>query len=268
MATGACMGRVVIGNTVVDAADSGDGTVDFGIAELPDGSAVAVMGDALAFARSQRGPAGPDDRGDVDDKDPSSLLSIFRTLVSGNLVLVAGGKNVVPAALPAPLPYSQSPTTINGFGGPNLAQVAPRTIVGVDQAGRLVTAVINGCEDRNLGMTLNETATFAAGTLGLVAAVNLDGGGSSVAVAAPPGGGYGTDVFFVLFCFVFVVHSTQLPSVMSRAPASPFPLQTVLTHQPHTYSLRSQEIVSRPTCNDVCTQVCERAVTTIVCLRD
>jgi len=57
----------------------------------------------------------------------------------------------------------------------------PRTIVGVDGAGRLQLVTIDGRQARSVGATLWEAARVAR-ALGMRDAVNLDGGGSTTMV--------------------------------------------------------------------------------------
>mmetsp|Transcript_32103 Transcript_32103/g.89883 ORF Transcript_32103/g.89883 Transcript_32103/m.89883 type:complete len:315 (+) Transcript_32103:16-960(+) len=67
--------------------------------------------------------------------------------------------------------------------------IAPRTVLGVDSSGALVTLVAEGSETANTGLTLNQTAAWAASEDGLHLewAVNFDGGGSSTMFWAPNG---------------------------------------------------------------------------------
>jgi len=59
-------------------------------------------------------------------------------------------------------------------------EVAPRTAIGVDKNGRLLMLEVDGIEVTNQGLTLNQTADWFL-ELGAYQAINLDGGGSSVA---------------------------------------------------------------------------------------
>ncbi len=59
----------------------------------------------------------------------------------------------------------------------------PRAAIGVGRDGRLLAVACDGCSDEDAGMTLAELAeTMLA--LGAVAALNLDGGGSTSLVCA------------------------------------------------------------------------------------
>jgi hypothetical protein len=73
---------------------------------------------------------------------------------------------------------------------PTAEEVAPRTILCVDAAGRLLLLTIDGVEALNLGVTLDEAADIVSGGApGLpfvsLHAINLDGGGSTTLSAAP-----------------------------------------------------------------------------------
>ena len=57
----------------------------------------------------------------------------------------------------------------------------PRTIAGVDGLGRTVLVTVDGRSTRDLGLSIPEAADVAR-SLGLVDAINLDGGGSTTMV--------------------------------------------------------------------------------------
>jgi exopolysaccharide biosynthesis protein len=61
-------------------------------------------------------------------------------------------------------------------------EIAPRTAIGVDKDGRLMILEVDGIEHSTpaQGLTIQQTATWFR-DLGAVNAINLDGGGSSVA---------------------------------------------------------------------------------------
>ncbi len=92
--------------------------------------------------------------------------------VTGSDILVNAGQNV-------------APTANTSFNGPN-----PRTAAGVSQDGRtLYLLTIDGRQPGySVGATLTETADVLV-ALGVYAGVNLDGGGSTAAVAANGAGG-------------------------------------------------------------------------------
>jgi exopolysaccharide biosynthesis protein len=54
----------------------------------------------------------------------------------------------------------------------------PRTLAGVDTAGRTVLVTVDGRITADLGLSIPEAADVAR-SLGLVDAINLDGGGST-----------------------------------------------------------------------------------------
>jgi len=69
--------------------------------------------------------------------------------------------------------------TVRTQGG----EAAPRTTIGVDDQGRLIMLVVDGCEtcSRGKGPTLYEIAEILV-SVGAIHAINLDGGGSSTMV--------------------------------------------------------------------------------------
>jgi hypothetical protein len=124
----------------------------------------------LAFAQDRRAR--------IAMLTPSELGSYFN-VVSGTSesggqaggLLVAGGQNNGAAALPRPL------------------ERHPRTAAGLTADRQtLILVVIDGRQPEwSAGLTLPELADLLI-SLGAVAAVNLDGGGSSSFIFAPPGG--------------------------------------------------------------------------------
>jgi Phosphodiester glycosidase len=65
----------------------------------------------------------------------------------------------------------------------------PRAAIGYDDT-YVYSVVVDGRTDTDVGMTLTELAAFMAGRLGVVAALNLDGGGSATLVARDPRGAF------------------------------------------------------------------------------
>ena len=61
----------------------------------------------------------------------------------------------------------------------------PRAAIGHDDS-YVYGVVVNGRSDSDVGMTLNELAMYMMERLGVVAALNLDGGGSATLVARDP----------------------------------------------------------------------------------
>jgi hypothetical protein len=59
----------------------------------------------------------------------------------------------------------------------------PRTLAGVDAAGRTILVTADGRSTASLGLSITEDAAVAQ-ALGMLAAMNLDGGGSTTMVAA------------------------------------------------------------------------------------
>jgi hypothetical protein len=63
----------------------------------------------------------------------------------------------------------------------------PRAAIGHD-GSYVYSVVVNGRSDSDVGMTLHELGTYMLERLGVVAALNLDGGGSATLVARDPAG--------------------------------------------------------------------------------
>ena len=120
-----------------------------------------VAGDRINIDQRRRLPVRPD--GDLLQAGP---------------VLVMGGKLVVDAA-----------TDLEGFsaGSDQLdsditAGRYPRAAIGHDGA-YVYSVVVDGRSDSDVGMTLHELGSYMLERLGVVVALNLDGGGSATLVA-------------------------------------------------------------------------------------
>ena len=136
----ACMGPMVSNGVVVHNASSSNSDACFGLVYVPNNPAPTQI-----FM------------GDINADNWDAYVPAAQELFCGFHWLVFDGV-VQPSAAPL---------------------VAPRTIIGTDAQNRVVNAVVDGSEKARTGLTLNETAAWAAHTLGLRYAVNLDGGGSS-----------------------------------------------------------------------------------------
>ena len=79
-------------------------------------------------------------------------------------------------------------------------EVAPRTALGIDRRGRLVSLVAEGSEVMRIGLVPNATAVWMR-DLGARYAVNFDGGGSSTTYYAPNFGVQGVPTNNDTFCF-------------------------------------------------------------------
>lgn len=99
------------------------------------------------------------------------------SIVNGGPELVRAGRvHVTPQADGFVRP--RDPSFYYGFS----ASRNPRTFAGVDRSGRTVLVTADGRSTASLGLSITETAA-AAKALGLQAALNLDGGGSTTMVA-------------------------------------------------------------------------------------
>lgn len=77
--------------------------------------------------------------------------------------------------------------------GPRAEEIAPRTIVAVDAAGRVLLVAVDGVEKLYLGLTVSEAAEVMAGGADgfpytALHALNLDGGGSTTMSTQPAAG--------------------------------------------------------------------------------
>lgn len=103
--------------------------------------------------------------GEIHDRNKDHVLPRVENLVCGFGWLVYNG-SVIPQ---------------------HAAEIAPRTALGIDAQGRLITAEADGTEWLKWGQTLQETAEWML-SLGAEYAVNFDGGGSSTTYYTPYGG--------------------------------------------------------------------------------
>jgi exopolysaccharide biosynthesis protein len=106
-------------------------------------------------------------------------------LLQAGPLLVMDGRSVVDAA-----------TDIEGFRTGSrqfdsdiTAGRYPRAAIGYDDT-YVYGVVVDGRSDSDVGMTLTELATYMTERLGVVAALNLDGGGSATLVARDTEGAF------------------------------------------------------------------------------
>lgn len=98
------------------------------------------------------------------------------SIVNGGPVLVRNGRiHITPQRDGFVRPTS--PSTYYGFS----AERNPRTFAGVDSRGRTIIATADGRSTASLGLSITETGAVAR-ALGMVNALNLDGGGSTTMV--------------------------------------------------------------------------------------
>jgi exopolysaccharide biosynthesis protein len=92
------------------------------------------------------------------------------------------------------------------FFAKSFNQVNPRTAVGITRSGALILLVVDGRQSDSRGVTLNELSTLMH-NLGVVDAINLDGGGSSTLVVnntllnRPAGGTFEREVMSAIATF-------------------------------------------------------------------
>jgi exopolysaccharide biosynthesis protein len=98
-------------------------------------------------------------------------------VVNGGPVLVENGREHVSAARDGMVRSGDSNSFYYGW----VHKRNPRTIAGVDAAGRTLLVTADGRQTTSLGLSIKEAADVA-GSLGMVSAINLDGGGSTTMV--------------------------------------------------------------------------------------
>jgi exopolysaccharide biosynthesis protein len=95
------------------------------------------------------------------------------TIVNGGPQLVRDGRDEITQARDG-FVHPGDPSFAYGF----VVKRNPRTFAGVDAQGRTVLVTVDGRTTSDLGLSIPETADVAR-SLGLVDAMNLDGGGST-----------------------------------------------------------------------------------------
>ncbi|RAM35411.1 phosphodiester glycosidase family protein [Arthrobacter globiformis] len=98
-------------------------------------------------------------------------------VVNGGPVLVENGREHVTAARDGMVRSGDSNSFYYGW----VHKRNPRTIAGVDAAGRTLLVTADGRQTTSLGLSIKEAADVAR-SLGMVSAINLDGGGSTTMV--------------------------------------------------------------------------------------
>ncbi|MHA7221640.1 phosphodiester glycosidase family protein [Arthrobacter sp. RHLT1-20] len=100
------------------------------------------------------------------------------SVVNGGPMLVSGGAANITARRDGMVHSGDS----NGFYYGWVHKRNPRTIAGVDAQGRTLLVTADGRQTTSLGLSIKEAADVAR-SLGMVDAINLDGGGSTTMVA-------------------------------------------------------------------------------------
>jgi exopolysaccharide biosynthesis protein len=98
------------------------------------------------------------------------------TVVNGGPLLVRNGREHVTQRRDG-MVHPGEPSFAYGW----VVKRNPRTFAGIDGRGRLVLVTVDGRSPDDLGLSIPETADVAR-SLGLVDAINLDGGGSTTMV--------------------------------------------------------------------------------------
>ncbi|WLQ04781.1 phosphodiester glycosidase family protein [Arthrobacter oryzae] len=115
---------------------------------------------------------------DVLDEDGKELKAGATTdVVSGGPTLVQNGQLNVTAKRDGMVRNNDSNSFFYGW----VHKRNPRTIAGVDAQGRTLLVTADGRQTTSLGLSIKESADVAR-SLGMVNAINLDGGGSTAMV--------------------------------------------------------------------------------------
>lgn len=147
------------------AVPAGGGTVQAIGADVERLAALAQPGEKLTVTSELAG-------------DDGSTLGIRKNtqVVNGGPLLLEDGKLNVTAGRDG-MVHTDNPGMFYGW----VHKRNPRTIAGIDAAGRLVLVTADGRQTDSLGLSIQETAQVAQ-SLGMVEAINLDGGGSTTMV--------------------------------------------------------------------------------------
>ena len=114
---------------------------------------------------------------DLIGEDGKSLKTGAADVVNGGPVLVENGAVNVTAARDGMVRSGDSNSFYYGW----IHKRNPRTIAGVDAQGRTLLVTADGRQTTSLGLSIKEAADVAR-SLGMVNALNLDGGGSTTMV--------------------------------------------------------------------------------------
>jgi exopolysaccharide biosynthesis protein len=155
-----CMGEIVIDGEIMEW--TGDGSPLLAVSSSSRSSFVGVFTKA-----------------DVAAMNVSYAVAAFGVIVENGRVSAAG--------------VAQASATVKALR-PTAEEIAPRTVLALDTAGRLLLVAIDGVEALGLGLTMTELAqAFAGGAAGftpgldgnIAHALNADGGGSTTMSSSP-----------------------------------------------------------------------------------
>jgi len=114
----------------------------------------------------------------TDEAGKAEKTSRATTVVNGGPMLVSGGAENITARRDGMVHSGDSNSFYYGW----VHKRNPRTIAGVDAQGRTLLVTADGRQTTSLGLSIKEAADVAR-SLGMVDAINLDGGGSTTMVA-------------------------------------------------------------------------------------
>lgn len=133
---------------------------------------IEISSSALAIPKDGFVVVGPEEKLKAFEQSKKLELNVGTTpewkdvnhIISGGPYLVKNGEVYV----------DMTEQKLGAIGGRN-----PRSAIGYTEDGNLILAAVDGREETSAGMTLNELASFMK-SVGCTAAMNLDGGGSTV----------------------------------------------------------------------------------------
>nr|WP_188806437.1 phosphodiester glycosidase family protein [Citricoccus zhacaiensis] len=148
-------------------------------AELTDGQySIQAIGDAAAhlheFATEARRIKLTNEY--LDERGKKLRLTPHTQVLNGGPNLLTDGERDITAARDG-MVHADNPGQFYGW----THQRNPRTIAGIDGRGRLMLITADGRQTDSVGLSISESADLAE-RLGLVDAINLDGGGSTAMV--------------------------------------------------------------------------------------
>jgi hypothetical protein len=148
-----------------------------GVDLAPGTTTLQAIGDSTALlARPRVGDRLQVRTGLRDERGRRTVPAPGGTVVNGGPMLVQDGRERITQAADG-FVRPTDPSFSYGF----VAKRNPRTFAGIDRYGRTLLVTVDGRSTDDLGLSIPETADVAR-SLGMVDALNLDGGGSTAMV--------------------------------------------------------------------------------------
>lgn len=155
-----------INNTRGTSVSSGDRTIQATGSDVGRLASLAAVGSKLTVSSDLAGQDGRDLKTGAADH-----------VVNGGPLLIDNGRLEVTAARDG-MVQANNPGMFYGWAHKR----NPRTLAGTDAEGRIILVTADGRQTGSLGLSIQEAALVAQ-SLGMVEAINLDGGGSTTMVA-------------------------------------------------------------------------------------